>query len=124
MNQDDRPMPADHGGRRARPSAQGMSAARALVWFHRTLGMLALAVVIFAVAIWFDLPHAWIGPVFVSACAEVTRRICAESNPSVPLRWRDIFRLLRDPAGAPLGREADEKGAVNRDKEWSREPRQ
>jgi len=79
-----------------------MSPQRALLWFRRTLLWLGAAVVAYAIAWVAGWPSLWVGPVFAFGCAEMTRRICAESNPRVSLRWRDIFRVMRDPAGAPL----------------------
>lgn len=78
-------------------SPQGMSAARARVWYRRLVGLLALAIVIFALALFMNLPHLWIGPAFAFTCAEITRRICAESNPTVKLGWGDILRVCADP---------------------------
>lgn len=89
---------------------KGISKQRAYTWCRRLVWMLAGVFTIFAVALYFDLPSAWIAPVFSFVCAEVTRRICAESNPDVSLRWRDMMRLLLRPDSAfqvPESEDAD-----------------
>ena len=110
MDRDACPSSEDPADSQAPRASQGMSNARARVWFRRSMWLLGGALAIFAGALWFDLPHMWIGPAFAFACAEVTRRICAESNPGVPLRWCDILKVMKDPVGAPLEGETSDLG--------------
>lgn len=81
-----------------------MSNRRAYTWARRLTWLFAGVMALFAVAVWQGWPSAWIAPATSFACAEITRRICAESNPDISLRWRDLFNMLRRPDVAPLAR--------------------
>lgn len=70
---------------------------RSHIWFRRLTWLLLGVIALYLTAIAMDWPHLWIGPAFSFVCAEITRRICAEANPNVPLRWRDIFRFALGP---------------------------
>lgn len=81
----------------AEPLMRGLGAARAYLWMRRLVWLFGVVLVLFSAMLYFDLPHQWIAPVFSFVCAEITRRIAAESNPDVSVRWRDIIKLLLNP---------------------------
>lgn len=79
----------------------GLSSSRILIWFRRLMWLLALTLTTLAILLWLGAPTWWLAPTCSFTCAEITRRICAESNPDVSLRWRDLLRLMRDPTVLP-----------------------
>mgnify|MGYP001773945513 CR=1 FL=1 len=74
-----------------RQPQRGLSPERSAVWARRIMliGLAAVtALILFAV---LGLPTMWVAPVTSFIGAETTRRIMAESNPGLPMRWRDII---------------------------------
>lgn len=83
---------------------RGLSSERALVWMRRlmwTFGAIMATFVAMLVAGW---PTMWIAPASAFLCAEITRRISAEGNPEVRLRWRDLLSVLCHPADPDIQR--------------------
>lgn len=74
-----------------RQPQRGMSPERTAVWVRRLMLIGFTALTLLGVLAFLGLPTMWIAPVTSFIGAEATRRITAENNPGVPMRWRDII---------------------------------
>lgn len=83
-----------HSDPHRRPDAHGMSPHRACLWFKRSCWLLLAFLAAMIVLLALGWPSHWLAVVASFTFAEVTRRISSESNPDVPLRWRDLLRYL------------------------------